>query len=418
MMISLHKYLDDRTEESIRILQELVRIPTVNPPGERYSQMIDLLFNICKGIGLEAEIYVVPDSVVKNHIGSSKWPRYNLIARWDVGAKETVHFNAHYDVVPAGGKWRYENPFNPTEHGTHVYGRGTADMKGSITALLSAIEALKTCRIDPAFNIECSFTADEETGGFLGAGEIIRQGLCNADYAVVCEGAGGTKVGCGHNGVLWVEVDVEGKSAHASSHKNGINAFESMVAVVNGLQEYKDSLEAGTKIYTDFDGATRNPSITIGGIFSGDEGQKINTVPDSARFSIDRRLVPNEGMKKVETDLLSEIANVGQALDPAKVRAKTVMSIDPCIVDPEALFCQSFGSVVGSVRRSKVHYGITSGFTDLHYFVENAGIPGIGYGVNGESIHGVNERVRVSDIIMTARIYAEFIKRGLGGEAC
>ena len=67
MMISLHKYLDDRTEESIRILQELVRIPTVNPPGERYSQMIDLLFNICKGIGLEAEIYVVPDSVVKNH---------------------------------------------------------------------------------------------------------------------------------------------------------------------------------------------------------------------------------------------------------------------------------------------------------------------------------------------------------------
>ena len=50
--------------------------------------------------------------------------------------------------------------------------------------------------------------------------------------------------------------------------------------------------------------------------------------------------------------------------------------------------------------------------------MENAGIPGIGYGVNGESIHGVNERVRVSDIIMTARIYAEFIKRGLGGEAC
>ena len=114
MLISLHKYLDDHAEKSIRILQELVRIPTVNPPGEHYSQMIDLLFNICKGIGLEAEVHGVPDSVVKNHIGSSKWPRYNLIARWDVGAKETVHFNAHYDVVPAGGEWKYENPFNPT----------------------------------------------------------------------------------------------------------------------------------------------------------------------------------------------------------------------------------------------------------------------------------------------------------------
>ena len=83
-------------------------------------------------------------------------------------------------------------------------------MKGSIAALLMAIRALRESGSQPAFNIECSFTADEETGGQLGAGYVVREGLCKADFAVVCEGAAGSYVGCGHNGVLWLQVDVEG----------------------------------------------------------------------------------------------------------------------------------------------------------------------------------------------------------------
>ena len=413
MSISVHDYLYENKAQSIGILQELVRIPTVNPPGERYSQMVDLICEICRNIGLKVDVHVVPDIMVKNHIGCTDWPRYNVLARWDIGAKETVHFNAHYDVVPVGGRWKFSNPFNPIIDGDYLYGRGTADMKGSIGALLSAIVALKKCRIEPAFNIECSFTADEETGGYLGAGEIIREGLCTADFAVVCEGAGGTKVGCGHNGVLWLEVNFEGKSSHASSPENGVNAFEAMAEVANGLQQYKEALDEKLKTYTDFDGVCRNPSITIGGVFGGNQGHKINTVPASARFSIDRRLVPGENIKNVESDLRSEIDILGQAALPAKVCTKTVMSIDSCVVNPAGSLCQGFGSAIGSVRRSKVYYGITSGFTDLHYFIVDAGIPGIGYGVKGEGIHGVDERVRISDFIMTARTYAEFIQRGV-----
>jgi len=333
---------------------------------------------------------------------------------WDVGADKTVHFNAHYDVVPVGGgQWKFSDPFNPVLAGDYLYGRGTADMKGSIAALLTAFDALKKCGIEPAFNIECSFTADEETGGRLGAGEILREGLCNADYAVICEGAGGTKVGCGHNGVLWLEINCGGKAAHASSPKDGDNAFEAMVAVANGLQECKNSLGNTSKTYTDFDGVCRNPSMTLGGVFCGNQGQKINTVPDAACFSIDRRLVPNEEMKNVEFDLRHEIEAIAQTIRPVIVETKTIMSIDPCIVDPMGLLCRSFGSAVGSVRHSKVHYGITSGFTDLHYFAVDAGIPAIGYGVKGEGIHGIDERVSIDELIMTARTYAEFIRRGL-----
>ena len=413
MSISIHDYLCENKAQYIGILQDLVRVPTVNPPGERYSQMVDLLCEICRNIGLKVDVYVVPDLLVKNYIGCTNWPRYNVIARWDVGAKRTVHFNSHYDVVPASGRWKYNNPFNPIIDGDYVYGRGTADMKGSIGALLSAIDALKKCHIEPAFNIECSFTADEETGGYLGTGEIIREGLCTADFAVVCEGAGGTKVGCGHNGVIWLEVNIEGKSSHASSPDNGVNAFEAMIEVSGGLQQYKEALGEKIKTYIDFDGVSRNPSITIGGVFGGNKGHKINTVPASARFSIDRRLVPNETMKNVEFELQSKIETLGQGVNPARVCVEKVMSIDSCVVDPAGSLCQSFGSAVGSVRRSKVRYGVTSGFTDLHYFVVDAGIPGIGYGVKGEGVHGVDERVRISDFILTARTYAEFIQRGV-----
>ena len=413
MPIPLHDYLFKNRTKAIKMLQDLVRIPTVNPPGEGYAQMADLLCQICRKIGLQVEVHVVADNVVKSAMGVTDWPRLNILARWDVGADKTVHFNAHYDVVPAGGQWKYSNPFNPVMYGDYLYGRGTADMKGSIVALLTALDALKKCRLEPAFNIECSFTADEETGGHLGTGEVIREGLCTGDYAVICEGAGGTKVGCGHNGVLWLEVNFGGKAAHASSPKEGENAFEAMVTVANGLQKCKNSLESKRKTYVDFDGVCRNPSMTFGGVFGGNQGQKINTVPDAACFSIDRRLTPGEEIKNVESDLRHEIEAIAQTVRPVKVETKTVMSIDPCTVDPIGLLCKSFGSAVGSVRRSKVHFGVTSGFTDLHYFAVDAGIPAVGYGVKGEGIHGVDERVRIDELIMTARIYGEFIQRGL-----
>ena len=136
---------------------------------------------------------------------------------------------------------------------------------------------------EPAFNIECSFTADEETGGELGAGWIVGQGLVDADFAVVCEGAAGTQVGCGHNGVLWLEVTINGKSAHASRPEQGINAFEAMAGVVRHLQDYKGKLCEYRRRYVDFDGHIRNPTLNIGGVFSGGAGDKIKKAINDAR---------------------------------------------------------------------------------------------------------------------------------------
>ena len=407
MKAEVHQYIEKHQEQLLGTAQALVRVDTVNPPGHNYQAMADALLERCQGLGMPAKVHRVPDPEVRRVLGSAEFPRYNLVARWDAGRPQTVHFNAHYDVVPCAGQWRFGSPFEPGLAGGALYGRGAGDMKGSIAALLMAVEALKALDVQPAFNIECSFTADEETGGQLGAGWIVHKGLVNADFAVVCEGAAGTQVGCGHNGVLWLEVELTGKAAHASRPEQGVNAFEAMVDVVQKLRAYKARLNAAERCYVDFDGEARNPTLNIGGTFSGGAGDKINTVPARARFSLDRRLVPGEQLAAVERELRRAVV----ASSPCRVNAP--LRIEPCVVDAKHVLPQAFARAVQAVRRRAASYRLSSGFTDLHYFAVAGGLPGIGYGVKGERIHGVDERVRVRDLVLTARTYAEFMLRGL-----
>lgn len=410
MTLTALEHVDRSGSRIASRLRRLVAIPTVNPPGERYGEMVASLEKSCSELGMDTRVHQVPSKMVEAAGVAPDYPRYNLIARWDAGARRTVHFNAHYDVVPAAGKWKFP-PFQPQAENGWMYGRGSGDMKGSIVALLTAIDCLRRSGAQPAFNIECSFTPDEETGGELGAGYIVRQGLVNAESAVVCEGAAGTRVGLGHNGVLWLYVHLQGKPAHASSPDQGRNAFEAMLAVARHLQRYKKDLTTADRRYRDFNGKDRNPTLNIGGVFGG-TGQKVNTVPGDATFSIDRRVLPNERLGQVERELRSSIA-VGAATQPqVRCRVETALRIDPCVMDASHDLPQRFARSVKAVRRRRAGFRVATGFTDLHYFVEEAGIPGIGYGVDGRRAHGADERVRLRDLASTAKTYAHFMLRG------
>ncbi|MSR81824.1 MAG: ArgE/DapE family deacylase [Candidatus Latescibacteria bacterium] len=408
--MDVHEYLEKHQGSLVRDLQAMVRVPTVNPPGTDYRKMVDWLARRCAGLGLEVAIHQVPEGVVRR--AGLSLPRYNVVARWPVSGAPAVHFNAHYDVVPAAGKWRCGGPFASEVRAGWLYGRGSGDMKGSIAALLMALEALRRTGQEPAFGVECSFTADEETGGELGAGYLVRQGLVQADYAVVCEGASGNRVGLGHNGVLWLEVEIEGKAAHASSPEQGHNAFEAMAEMVWRLQSWKKELQAPGRRWREPNGQDRWPTLNVGGVFGGGPGDKVNTVPARAAFTIDRRVLPNETMAQVEEELRAALERAGAPLRGVKVRIHTRLRIDPCVVAPDGDLPQAFARAVQRVRRRASAFSATRGFTDLHYFVVEGGLPGIGYGVKGEGAHGVDERVGVRELVQTARVYAEFMQRG------
>lgn len=410
--MSPHRWLQQHQSAIGRLLGEMVQIPTVNPPGQCYREMVDWLASRCQSLGMHVAIHRVPDDVVRQAGVDVDHPRYNLVARQADESSCTVHFNGHYDVVPAGPGWRSGDPFWSPPGADWLYGRGAGDMKGSIAALLAAIEALRCARRRPAFNVECSFTADEETGGELGAGYLVDQGLLRADWAVVCEGSSGTEVGCGHNGVLWLEVRVEGRSAHASSPERGANAFEGMAELVSGLQDYRRSLSEPSRRYRDFGGQVRNPTMSVGGAFGGG-GQKVNTVPGEAWFTIDRRLVPGERLPQVEREARQAVAAAAGRGTDLRYHVRRVMRLAPCVVAPDHELPRAFARSVRAVRRRPVGYRVSSGFSDLHHFVEAGKMAAIGYGVEGQRAHGADERVRLRDVVQVARVYADFMLRGM-----
>jgi succinyl-diaminopimelate desuccinylase len=287
-----HDFIDQNTPALLGRLKRLVGISTVNPPGENYDTVTGYLTRELQKVGLTAHRYQIPAALLRKTLPEAQhgYPRYNVLGKLRVpGALKTVHFNAHYDVVPVSGTWRHGSPFSGAVEKGLIYGRGTADMKGSIASLLTALDALRSTRTKPLMNVEVSFTADEETDSFLGARWIVDEAPIRPDYAVVMEGGEGNEVCCGHNGTLWMEVTVHGRAAHGSTPLAGVNALEKMAALILALESYKKRIARRTFLTPE--GKTMIPTINVGGVFASGPGGKINTVPALASFSIDRRVL-------------------------------------------------------------------------------------------------------------------------------
>lgn len=398
------KRLEDTQNDMVSLLQRLVQIPTVNLPGENFRECSDLLADTLEGLGLQTEIITVPEEEVRTYLPDYvDYPRYNVLGRWDVGAAKTVHFNAHYDVVPVSGKWKH-SPFSGTMDDGLLYGRGSADMKGCIAALCHALSAYRALDLAPAFNIEVSFVCDEEIGGHLGAGYLARHQLTQADYAVVCEGGSDKKAGLGHNGVIWLEVALNGKAAHASRPQNGVNAFEHMARLVKGLQGYKDILNQRT--FNLPDGPEMHPTLNLGGTFGQGAGGKTNIVPNHAWFTIDRRVLPNENINEAENDLREQIEIIGKRIPDFNASVKCVSSAASYCNTPNHPLPQALMKAVETVYGEEAQPYLTPGFTDARYFGCDLGIPAAGYGVGGANFHGIDEYVALDDLLKTSQVYA------------
>lgn len=394
----------------VGLASELVRIPTVNPPGACYPACADLLQRLATAAGLEVRQVHLPQAAVERALPEAAGhPRSIVLGRWQVGARRTVHFNAHYDVVPAAAEgWRF-GPFEPRVSRGWLYGRGAADMKGAIASLLHALGTMRRLGLMPRVNVEVSFTPDEETDSQFGAAWVVRKRLLHADYVVVCEGGSAGSVGCGHNGVLWFEVDVIGRAAHGSQPHRGLNAIEQMSALVLELQDYQRQLACRT--FRCPDGRKRNATLNVGGVAGTRPGAKINTVPGAATFTLDRRVLPNEDLAEAELDLRRFIQAASRRIPRLRVVLRKLNQHLPTFSDPRAAFPQAFAGAVTAVRRRPTRFTVSSGFNDSHFFAGEAGLPTIGWGPEGEDCHGCDERVRLSELVEAAQVYAEFLTR-------
>jgi succinyl-diaminopimelate desuccinylase len=280
-------------------------------------------------------------------------------------------------------------------------------MKGSIASLLAAVRALRATGATPKMNLEISFTADEETDSVLGAGWLVKNAPIDPDYAIVMEGGEGRHVCCGHNGTVWLEVEVHGKPAHGSTPEKGINALEKMAALVQALESYKRVLARRT--WKTPEGKIMRPTINVGGVFHCGEGAKINTVPAHASFTIDRRVLAIESHAAAERELRAFLAAAARRIPQCRIAVKKVSENYSCFSPPTHPFFSAMAGCVSRVRREASSFSVSTGFNDMHFFSHHLKIPTLGYGPGGEDYHAVDERARVKDLLATAKIYAELL---------
>jgi acetylornithine deacetylase or succinyl-diaminopimelate desuccinylase len=402
MKDKLKNYLEKNKETVIDLVSRLIEIPTVNPPGENYEEMVCFLEKECKKLGLSTRKYVTPKSVLDKFGVKGGSRRISLVADLNVRAKKTFHINSHYDVVPATDKWKTD-PFNAVIKGNKIYGRGSEDMKANIAAVLFALKALRLCRVKPKINLQLSFTPDEEIGGRTGLGYLVEKGLVKADYAM-SEGYSGNYISMGNKGVLWAEVEVTGKSAHGSMPHKGVNSFERMNALVNELEKLKSRILKRKTRYNMRDAISKRPSFVMGGSLEG--GVKVNVIPGTTRFSIDRRLIPEENIEIAKKEIKDAIKKFNTGYKDSKVNVRFISQGNPAISRKDSAFFKIAADSIESVTGKKANFSVMPGATDMRYFMWK-GIPSLGYSASGgEKWHSDDEFVYIDSLVDTAKVFA------------
>src|ERR1700761_8817090 len=227
--------IEDRADEIVELTRDLIRIPTVNPPGDYYRPCAELLGERLRKRGFQVE-YVRAEGVPGD---TDALPRINVVARWE-GKRPgpCIHFNGHIDVVDPGAGWTMD-PFEGVVKDGKVWGRGACDMKGGIAASVVAVEALLDSGLDLPGAIEISGTADEESGGYGGVAYLAERGWFSpprGDHVMHPEPLNVDRVCVGHRGVWWAEIETKGRQAHGSMPFLGDSAIRHMSAVTDKLE--------------------------------------------------------------------------------------------------------------------------------------------------------------------------------------
>jgi succinyl-diaminopimelate desuccinylase len=321
--------VDTLADEIVDFTSALIRIPTVNPPGDNYADCAHLLGTRLGACGFEIEY--VPAEGRPEH--TRAYPRINVIGRRGRGGR-TVHLNGHLDVVPAGAGWTID-PFAGVVRDGRIYGRGACDMKAGLAAAVYAAEAIRRAGLAVDGTIEISGTVDEESGGFAGMAYLAAQQRLTADrvdYVIIPEPLNVDRVCIGHRGVYWFELETRGRIAHGSMPFLGVNAIDHMAQVIDRLQRQLLPALArrSTAVPVVPDGA-RRATLNINGISGGQAVDGIQTpcVADVCRAMFDRRFLHEEPFDQVRGEIERLLADARRDLPELHITLRDVMTVQP-----------------------------------------------------------------------------------------
>jgi acetylornithine deacetylase/succinyl-diaminopimelate desuccinylase-like protein len=291
---SLDAWIDEHFDEEVQFLQALVRVPTDTPPGDN-APHAERTAALLADMGLVAERHPVPAAEVAAQGMASIT---NLIVRRPYAADgPTIALNAHGDVVPPGEGWTHD-PYGGDVMDGRLYGRAAAVSKSDFATYTFATRALEAAAAAEGKalrgGVELHFTYDEEFGGELGPGWLLRQGLTRPDLLIA---AGfGYQIVTAHNGCLQMEVTLHGLASHAAYPHTGIDALQAATRLLAALYAHNDELRTRRSLVA---GIT-HPYLNVGRI---EGGTNTNVVPGKVVLKLDRRMIPEEDAAAVEAEV-------------------------------------------------------------------------------------------------------------------
>ena len=403
--------IDGRRDDLIALTQDLVRIPTINPPGENYREICGFLAERLGAAGFEVQLIRGEGTP-----GDSKrYPRWNIIARREGKiAGDCVHFNSHIDVVEVGQGWTTD-PFGGELKDGKIYGRGTCDMKGGLAASIIAAEAFIEVCPDFCGSIEISGTADEETGGYGGVAYLAEKGhYAHVDHVIIPEPLQKDRICLGHRGVWWAEIETHGEIAHGSMpflgdcavrHMGAVLAemetslFPALAAKRTAMPVVPEGARQSTLNINSFHGGQAEPEPDFTGLPSA-------CVPDRARMVIDRRYLIEESEEDVRAEVVDLLEKLKAERENFSYDLKEMWSVSPTMTERDAPVVTSVEKAVQAVLGKDPDYVVSPGTYDQKHIDRIGRLKNcIAYGPGLlELAHKPDEYIGVDDMLDSAKV--------------
>jgi succinyl-diaminopimelate desuccinylase len=410
--------IEEIQSEMLAFLGDLVRCPTVNPPGENYIAGAEIIGSKLQEFGYETH-YIAAEGMAEH---TPQFPRMNVLGRMPgTVPRPSLHFNGHFDVVPVSQGWTVD-PFGAEIRDGKFYGRGVSDQKAGIAASIFAIEAIRRAGIKLLGTVEQSGSVDEESGGFAGVAYLAKQGWLGKDrndYVIITEPTDTTRVYLGHRGVYWFKVVTQGRIAHGSMPFLGVNAIDHMADFLHGVtHELKPRLaERKTAIPVEPPGS-RFATINVNSVFGGqpEEGTQSPCVADRSGAIFDRRFLEEESFEEVKGEIVDMLDKLKTENPEFKYTMEDLMIVHPVHTEESCDLVQALGGCIEEVTGTKAGMAASPGTYDQKHVVRIANVAqcvAYGPGLLAQA-HMPDEFCYVNDIVKSSQVMALTAMRLLG----
>ena len=417
--------IEPNTDDLLALVERLVETPTVTG-NEKPGQ--DVVIEYLESMGVQPDVWVPEESDLADHEGyapTSVTEEVGFEGRPNVAVRvpgsgdgPTLTVGGHIDVVDVTEDGWTREPWALTREGETLYGRGVADMKGGLAAVLFTVRTILESDIDLAGDLIVQSTIEEEAGGTGGALAPIERGYL-PDAAVIAEPSAIPNITVASAGVMYFEVEVPGVSAHAALGHEGDNAIGNAALVYQALEE----LDRERKDRIDFEPAYRATpglegnvtNINIGQIQAGDWP---STLPSRATMHGRVGWPPGESREEVRAQIKEAVAGVTGHDDWAVDEEPTVewfgWQAAPHWTDSDAEIAQLAMNTAEAVAGGTGAFTGGNGGMDERFYKRYYDVPAVSVGPEPNNIHGADEHTTVTSLVETSRTYARVITEYCG----